>query len=160
MTPSPYTFDDGNKRQPASLILLLVAILFLGFQYKHQAWPFCDCFGTIQEDEEQHDEQQPQPDEAADLKGSYLVVVEESEARSVNRIKILNDYQFWFGLRDRGLKGFRILDPDSSDSKSFVREAANNSVEPPFVMHVSGNGKVLATIPFPNEISQIEDMLK
>ena len=91
---------------------------------------------------------------------SYLVVVEESEARDIARLRILNDYSFWFGLRDRGLKGFRILDPDSPDAKSFVREAASVSIASPFVMHVSKEGKVLATIPFPDQISKIEDMLQ
>lgn len=159
MTHSPYTLAEGNKRPSGCHVFLLLSIVFLGFQYKQQAWPFCDCFSQIRDDEEYQD-QLPQPNDTPDLQGSYLVVVEESEARDVARMRILNDYQFWFGLRDRGLKGFRILDPDSSDSKSFIREAANASIEPPFIMHVSNDGKVLTTIPFPNEISKIEGMLQ
>lgn len=158
MTLGPYTFEDGRNRRPMLRILLVLAILGLGFQYQRQAWPFCKCFGGIQ-DEQQRD-YKTEPDRDLDLNGSYLVVVEESEARGVERIRILNDYEFWFGLRDRGLKGFRILDPDSPDANSFVREAARHSISPPFVMHVSGEGKVLATIEFPNNVAQINEMLK
>ena len=158
MTLGPYTFEDSDKGKPKSQLLIVVMILFLGVQYQRQSWPFCDCHRQVIPDERQ--DIQPEPDASLDLEGSFLVIVEESQARGVERMEILNDYQFWFGLRDRGLQGFRLLDPDSPDSKSFVREAARSSIAPPFVMHVSEEGKVIQTIPFPREIAQIEEMLK
>lgn len=161
MSLSPYQPAQSTIRLPAANLVMILLLAVLAVQYGNGNWPFRggpnDRPPLIDDSKQQpHDESEDRPD----LTGSYLVVVEESKSRSVERVKILNDYEFWFGLRDRGLKGFRILDPDSSDSKSFVAEAGKRSISHPFVMHVSADGRVLNTIPFPKQIAEIEGMLK
>lgn len=96
-------------------------------------------------------------DETAD---SYLVVVEETKARPMERQKVWDDSEFWYGLKDRGLKGFRRFDPDSDDATQFENEARERGVTHPFVMHVASNGKVLSVIEFPGNTSAIEAMIK
>lgn len=146
---------------PTNLAWLGLGLLALvAVQFFRSGWPF-DRSSTQPVpviDGEDDIDATPRPN--PDLAGSYLVVVEESENRSVERLQILNQHDFWFGLEDRGLAGFRVLDPDSPDSKSFVHEAARQSISPPFVMHVANDGKVLGLIEFPDRISAIEAMLK
>ncbi len=167
MIASPY--ESGNNRLKftrGALMVLAIAAL-LAIQYHRGHWPFQSKFETpapvIDNNTEppiEDDKQEQQLPDKSDLEGSYLVVVEESKNRTVERIKVLNDYGFWFTLRDRGLKGFRVLDPDSAESSSFVAEARKRAIAQPFVMHVSATGKVLHVIPFPRQISEIEAMLK
>lgn len=159
MNYGPYSRSETNRGALASTIAVVALAAFLLITHQQCTWPFRQAVEPVapqplEPKEESNDE------EARVIKGSYLVVVEESQGRPFERIKVLNDYDFWFSLRDRGLKGFRLLDPDSPDSASFVAAATKRKIDPPFVMHVSSAGKVLRAIPFPNSTAKIEAMLK
>lgn len=94
-----------------------------------------------------------------DLTDGFLVVVEETKNRPVERQKVFDNFQFWQNLKSQGLAGWRRYDPDSNKATSFVERAKQDGVEAPFVMLVS-NGKVLDLIPFPNSIEPIKAMLR
>lgn len=163
MSGGPYQPSSHSNTTLVKRLLLLAVAAIIAYQYAQQGWPFGSViikpFPNVIDDDSQKEDVEPD-NRNSDLVGSYVVVVEESQSRPPSRVMILNNYTFWFGLRDRGLAGFRIIDPDSPDAASFVAEAARSSISPPFVMHIAADGRVLQTIPFPTDIAEIEAMLK
>ena len=163
MSNGPYSGNNSRPPVNRSLLLLLGLIAFLVIQNQRQQWPFQQHPDQFQEQPDREitpPTPEPIPEPADRLKDTFLVVVEETKGRPAKRIKILNNYDFWFSLHDRGLKGFRLLDPNSPDAKSFIDAASQQSIQHPFVMHVSPRGRVLKVITFPDKITEIEEMLK
>lgn len=155
--PYPVYADDYSSRPPRStlpgkllLVLLGAALMFGGMNYR-------PAINTTPLDPAGPHSSEEVANETAD---SYLVIVEETQARPIQRQKVWDDSDFWYGLKDRGLKGFRRLDPDSEDATQFENEATERGVSHPFVMHVAANGKVLSVIEFPESTSAIEAMIK
>lgn len=158
MSYGPYRRSEARGGVNMQIVSIVALVSFLAISGQQGTWPFQSRTQPTPEPVLPTPDPQTEPD--GQLGGSYLVVVEESQGRPIERIKILNDYDFWSSLHDRGLKGYRILDPDSPDSTSFIEAAAKREITPPFVMHVSSNGKVIDAIPFPNKIEKIEAILQ
>jgi hypothetical protein len=85
----------------------------------------------------------------ADTEGSWVVVVEQTEQRTLEQAKLLRDTQYWQSLETRGLN-WRHYDYDSADAKAYRAQA--DAVGMPAVVIVLGKGdvgKVLAKFPLP-----------
>ena len=79
----------------------------------------------------------------ADTEGSWVVVVEQTEKRTLEQAKLMRDTPYWDALKARGLK-YRHYDYDSDDSASYRKLA--DSVGMPAVAIVGGSGKLVGKV--------------
>lgn len=88
--------------------------------------------------------------DAAKTEGSWVIVVEQTEARTPEVATLMRDLPYWQSLEKRGLK-WRPYDYDSDDSKPY--RAIADSVGLPAVIVLGGQGelagKTLAKFPLP-----------
>ena len=101
------------------------------------------------------------------VNGHYLIVIEETDGRPVERQLILDHHAFWYGLRDRGMgsgkpddPGYERFDPEDPEASSYVTAAKRRDVSTPFVMLVDDVGNVKKVVPFPKSVAAIEALLK
>lgn len=151
------------------LVVLLVGLLFfvlhkngnISFEPRIQPAPapIDDQANTTPED----DRAKPGP---ANINGCYLVVVEETASRPVERQLVLDHHAFWYGLAARGMgsgkpgdPGFIRLDPSHPKAPGYIAAAKRKSVDVPFVMLVDELGNSKVVIEFPKTVAEIEAIL-
>lgn len=81
---------------------------------------------------------------------SWVVVVEQTEARTPEQAKLLRDLPYWQSLEKRGLK-WRHYDYDAEDAKAYRALADTVGIPAAFVVGGQGDlkSKVLAKFPLP-----------
>lgn len=96
----------------------------------------------------------------AKTEGSWVVVVEQTEARTPAQAKLMRDLPYWQSIEKRGLK-WRHYDYDADDAKAY--RALADTVGKPAVAIVGGQGelqgKVLAKFPLPAK-EQLDTKIK
>lgn len=123
--------------------LILIAIGLLGFSGQLQGCNF-----------EQLPIPSPGPDPAV-TEGSWIVVIEETDARTPAVTKVLTNDAYWLGLKSRGLK-FRFYDIDGDhDYKPLAKE-----VGVPAMAIVHPTGKVLGKQRLPETIELVDTAVK
>lgn len=94
-------------------------------------------------------------------KGSWVVVIEETEQRTPDVIRLLDDTPYWQSLLTRGLK-YRHYDDDSDDAKKY--EALVTELGLPMYTILGGEGaltgKVLAKGPLPRTKESMDKIIK
>jgi len=100
-------------------------------------------------------EPKPQPKPVIDItktEGAWIVVVEQTEKRTLEQAKLMRDLPFWKSLESRGLK-WRHYDYDADDAVEFRK--LSDDVGLPAVVIIGGQGellsKVLAKFPLPSK---------
>jgi hypothetical protein len=93
----------------------------------------------------------PKPEPNSDAK--WIVVVEETNERSVETAKLMNNLKFWESLKTRGLQ-YRFYDDDSPDAASYRGYAVTTGF--PSVLILDSKGTVLYMSKLPSG-SKAED---
>jgi hypothetical protein len=88
----------------------------------------------------------------AKTEGAWVVVVEQTEKRTVEQAKLLRDTQYWQSLETRGLN-WRHYDYDSADAAGYRKLADEVGMPATFVVGGKGEllSKVLAKFPLPSK---------
>jgi hypothetical protein len=79
----------------------------------------------------------------AKTEGSWVVVVEQTEQRTLEQAKLLRDTQYWQSLEARGLN-WRHYDYDAADAAKYRKLA--DEVGMPAVFVVGGKGELLSKV--------------
>lgn len=156
----PVTLQQPAKPNWFPLVLVILGA-WLWFQWSNQQWPFEQSEVVIVEPEDK-----PEPVDKVKLSDTYVVRVFESKASENPAwlVKQMQDDQFWLKwLRSDQQIGLHTFDAyfdgkPNPQAESFVREAKNHGIDPPFWMHVS-SGTVLSITPF-SESLKSEDWKK
>jgi len=101
----------------------------------------------------------PKPDPVVDMKGHFVVLIEETEDRYKYPylINIISAKGYWDGLEKRGLL-FMPYDRDNKDVAAYRADA--EAVGLPAILIVSPKGVVLKAKQCPPTTTGIDDMLK
>lgn len=94
----------------------------------------------------------PTPIDISKTEGAWVLIIEQTEARSTEAAKLMRDLPYWQSLETRGLK-WRHYDYDSDDAKPYRPLA--DEVGMPAVIVIGGQGelvgKVLAEFSLPSK---------
>lgn len=92
----------------------------------------------------------------ADTEGSWVLIFEETSARTPQTAKLFNQLDAWRKtLEGRGLK-FRAYDVDQADNyRSFFE-----SMDLPVLVVIDAAGKVLDKGPLPSTVSELDEFVK
>jgi hypothetical protein len=101
-------------------------------------------------------EQGPDPQPAKEPV-SWVVVVEETAARTPATARVTADLKFWESLEARGVQ-FRQYDKDAEEAEQYLSGIDISSL--PVVLFLSKSGKVLDRFPLPVDTATIERKLK
>ena len=88
---------------------------------------------------------------------SWVVVVEETAARTPATARVTADLKFWESLEARGVQ-FRQYDKDAEEAEQYLSGIDISSL--PVVLFLSKSGKVLDRFPLPVDTATIERKLK
>ena len=102
---------------------------------------------------------QPEPDPKPEPNSNakWIVVVEESDSRTVETAKVLNNLKFWDSLKTRGFQ-WRVYDDDSPDASTYLGYAVTTGL--PSLLMLDDTGKVLYMGKLPAEESRISEIVK
>jgi hypothetical protein len=146
VTPEPTPAPDPVPAKGINLaaIALIVAIAGLFMPVGADGWKF-PTPGPVPPFVE--------PIDAASTEGSWVIVVEQTESRSLEDAKLMRDVPFQQNLAKRGLK-WRPYDYDESSAAPY--RAIADSVGMPAVIILGGQGvtppgKILAKFPLPSK---------
>ena len=94
----------------------------------------------------------PSPIDIAKTEGSWILIIEQTENRSLETAKLIRDIPFWQSVQARGLNP-RPYDYDAPEAKPY--RATADAAGMPVVIIVGGQGElkghVLATFPLPGK---------
>jgi hypothetical protein len=103
-------------------------------------------------------EKKPEPDpEPVKLPVAWIVIIEETAARTPATAKVTADLKFWESIEAQGIK-FRQYDDDSEGAEQY--RSALNGVPMPAVLFLDVSGKILDKFPLPADTAGIERKLK
>ena len=88
---------------------------------------------------------------------SWVVIVEETAARTPETARVTADLKFWESLESRGIQ-FRQYDKDSEEAEQYLSTIDASSL--PVVLFLSKSGRVLDRFPLPADTAAIERKLK
>lgn len=84
-----------------------------------------------------------EPIDNAKTEGSWVIVVEQTEARSAEAAQLLRDLPYWQSLEKRGLK-WRHYDYDSGDAKPY--RVLADAIGMPAVLVMGGQGELAGKV--------------
>jgi hypothetical protein len=124
-----------SKEQPNNFgTVLIIGLLVVGFLYLKQ------------------DFQLPIPNiinVKPNIEGCWLLRVYPEQSTSAEVQKILNDNEFWMGLKEKGMGGYLDVNSDLDSAKNLIQKAG---IPAPFVMLTSKDKKSMQwAIPFPRD---------
>lgn len=127
--PSPQPAPPIAKPSMALVALIIaVAGLFLPFGGNGWTFPLPNPVPPFVE-----------PIDNAKTEGSWVIVVEQTEARSAEAAQLLRDLPYWQALEKRGLK-WRHYDYDSGDAKPY--RVLADAIGMPAVIVMGGQGEL------------------
>ncbi len=103
----------------------------------------------------------PQPDPKPGPVGTaaYLVVVEETSARTPEQARVLNDLAYWTKLKDKDVK-WRFYDRDSQDAKALNYVAPATAKGLPALLTLDKTGVIIDARRLPLTTAGIDAILK
>lgn len=104
----------------------------------------------------------PKPDPKPDPKpvnAAWVIVVEETSARTPAIASVLNDLTYWNGLEARGTH-WRFYDKDSPDAKAKNYPQMVAGVDLPAILLLDGTGKKLSAAKLPATTAGVDSLLK
>ncbi len=144
-----YHYPPPQQQSPLVMFLLFGIVGWLLFSN--------GCFDRVLADQRQQviDQGQDQQ-ERPSLKNGWLVLIEETKGRPVDRQIVLDS--LWAVVPPE--LGWRRHDPDSDAARTFIARAAAEGVQAPFAMIVDANGKMISVKPFPKEAAGLAAMFQ
>jgi hypothetical protein len=92
-------------------------------------------------------------------KVAWVIVVDETSARTPDIARVLNDAAMWKRLDGRGIK-YRLYDKDSPDAKNKKYPEFAAQVGLPAVLLLDAGGKVLRVVKLPATAAELEGLVK
>jgi hypothetical protein len=89
--------------------------------------------------------------------GAWVIVVEETESRSIETAKIFNAADFWKSLESRSLK-WRWYDPQSPNAEQYKNDLTN--IDLPAILIQTKEGKVIAKQSLPKTLDEVDAVIK
>lgn len=133
-TPAPPPSPPHIAKPSMALVALIIAVagLFLPFGGNGWTFPLPNPVPPFVE-----------PIDNAKTEGSWVIVVEQTEARSAEAAKLLRDLPYWQSLEKRGLK-WRHYDYDSADAKPY--RVLADAIGMPAVLVMGGQGELAGKV--------------
>lgn len=101
----------------------------------------------------------PDPNPTPVVNASWVIVIEETAARTPQTAAVLGDLNYWRGLSSRGIR-FRFYDDDSADAARLGYVAKVEGVKRPALLVVDKTGSVVKTTTLPATIAGVDALLK
>lgn len=100
----------------------------------------------------------PNPPGPVHVVPTWVIVVEETSARTPAITAVLNDLDMWKRLGAKGVK-YRVYDKDSPDAKARGYAQQATGVQLPAVLHLDATGKVTVKYPLPASAAELESLV-
>lgn len=105
------------------------------------------------------DDKKKDVDPPAPIAAAWVIVVEETMARTPAVAAVLSDSAYWSGLKAKGIS-WRFYDKDSADAKAKKYDQFAAEVGLPAVLFLDKSGKVLKKAKLPANTAGIDELMK